>query len=510
MTHRFRHVSELDSRPVARRSDGAPGHSAHPAARRGPQGVGRTRQGPPESAAGRRAPRGAEVGTRRSDVATVVRRALPAVAGGRLAALPVTLGFWDGSQLPAAAPVAEAPVVFVREPTALAHLLRQPGQLGLVRAWLDGSLELEGELEAVLATRERFRDLGISRAERLRIALTATRIAGPGVWRRPPVPAIEARISGRRHSLARDRVAVRHHYDVSNHFYRLVLGPSMVYSCAYFATPHDTLEAAQERKLDLICRKLSLAPGERLLDVGCGWGSLALHAAAHYGVRAVGITLSEPQARYARARADAAGLSDRVEVRVADYREIADGPFEKIASVGMYEHVGHGELDRYVAHITGLLAPGGLFLNHGIARLASRPSGPDTFIARYVFPDGELHPIADLISSLHAGGLEIRDAESLREHYPLTLRRWAANLRAHQAEAIAEVGEARERVWRLYMLGSAQAFEAGEITVYQTLAVKHGAPHDLPLDRTELLRTTQPDADEPALRRDHGPLGEPQ
>jgi cyclopropane-fatty-acyl-phospholipid synthase len=259
----------------------------------------------------------------------------------------------------------------------------------------------------------------------------------------------------------------------------------MVYSCAYFADPDEGLDAAQERKLELICRKLRLVPGERLLDIGCGWGSLLIHAAARHGVHGVGVTLSEAQAAYARERIARAGLDDRVEVRVADYREIDDGPFDKIASVGMYEHVGRSGVDRYIASVRSLLRPGGLFLNHGIARLHSDPPAPDTFIARYVFPDGELHPVTDVMASMRAAGLEVRDVESLREHYGLTLRRWAANLAAHRDEAIAEVGEARERVWRLYIPGAAQAFESGEITVYQVLAAADGAPHNLPLMRGE-------------------------
>jgi len=307
------------------------------------------------------------------------------------------------------------------------------------------------------------------------------------LFRLPPIPAIEARMTGRRKSLARDRAAVRHHYDVSNRFYRLVLGPSMVYSCAYFVTPDDTLEAAQDRKLDLICRKLRLAEGERLLDIGCGWGSLLIHAASRYGVRGVGVTLSEPQARLARERVAHAGLEDQVEIRVQDYREIADRAFDKIASVGMYEHVGRYELGRYVGAVWNLLRPGGLFLNHGITRLTRHRPEPDPFISRYVFPDGELHPVTDIMSAMEEANLEIRDMESLREHYPLTLRRWVANLDANREAAIAEVGAQRERVWRLYMLGSALGFEAGEISVHQVLAARRGARHGLPLDRAELL-----------------------
>jgi cyclopropane-fatty-acyl-phospholipid synthase len=297
-------------------------------------------------------------------------------------------------------------------------------------------------------------------------------------------------VLGGRRSLARDRAATRHHYDVSNRFYQLVLGPSLVYSCAYFASPDDTLEAAQERKLELICSKLNLRQGERLLDIGCGWGSLLIHAATRYGSSGVGVTLSEPQAELARKRIAEAGLQGRVEIRVQDYREISDVSFDKVASIGMYEHVGRAQLDRYVRTVTCLLRPGGLFLNHGITRLTPHAPAPDPFFTRYVFPDGELHPVIDVMTSMHAAGLEIRDAESLREHYPLTLRRWAANLAAHREEAIAEVGPQRERVWRLYMLGSALGFEDGEISIYQVLAARPGAKHRLPLDRRQLLAPT--------------------
>jgi cyclopropane-fatty-acyl-phospholipid synthase len=315
-------------------------------------------------------------------------------------------------------------VVAVEDPRAVSHLLHEPGQLGLARAWVDGSLTVPGDLEDVLATRSAFADISLSVSDRVRLALTAVRIAGARVLRRAPIPEIEASVGGDPHSLVRDRGAVRHHYDISNDFYRLVLGPSMVYSCAYFASEHNSLEEAQERKLDLICRKLRLADGERLLDVGCGWGSLLMHAAANYGVRAVGITLSKAQATLARERVGLVGLAERVEIRVADYREPADEPFDKIASVGMYEHVGRDQLARYVGAVARLLRPGGLFLNHGIARLHSEAPTSDAFISRYVFPDGELHPVSDLTSSMQAAGLEVRDLESLRDHYPLTLRRW--------------------------------------------------------------------------------------
>jgi cyclopropane-fatty-acyl-phospholipid synthase len=449
-----------------------------------PLGAVRTRRAPhpPRPARGRRpvpAP-----GRRHPEVAAIARRALAGVADGRLACLPVTLRFWDGSVLPAAG---DAPVCVVRTPAAVAHVLHEPNQLGLTRAWVTGALDVEGALEAVLVRRHALDGVHLSSRDRARLAREAVRAAGPAVLRRPPVPESEARARGRRHSLARDRASVRHHYDVSNDFYRLLLGPRLVYSCAYFERPDATLDAAQERKLELICRKLRLAPGERLLDVGCGWGSLLLHAAAHHGVTGVGVTLSEPQAQLARERVREARLQGRVEVRVADYREISDGPFDKIASVGMYEHVGRAELDRYAATVTGLLRPGGLFLNHGIARLASEPPDHETFIERYVFPDGELHPVNDLLGAMRTAGLEIRDLESLREHYPLTLRAWSANLAAGRERAVAEVGAERERVWRLYMPASALAFESGEMTVYQVLAARPGGPHGLPLDRRHMV-----------------------
>jgi cyclopropane-fatty-acyl-phospholipid synthase len=419
-----------------------------------------------------------------SDVATKVRNALGDVAGGRLRALPFTLRFWDGSTLPGQSPT---PVTVVHSPKALTYILRAPNEIGLARAWVTGLLDVEGDVEAVLAARNRFRGIALSAADRLKLARAALRAAPSVLLQHAQIPAIEAAPRGRRHSLGRDRTAVRHHYDVSNDFYRLVLGPSMTYSCAYFETPGDTLEVAQERKHELICRKLRLHPGERLLDIGCGWGSLLLHAAERHGVRGVGVTLSERQAELARSRVRDAGLADLVEIRLADYRELGDGPFDKIASVGMYEHVGRSELSSYAATVAELLRPGGLFLNHGIARLASEPPGSDTFISRYIFPDGELHPVTEIQSAMQAAGLEVRDVESLREHYPLTLRRWAANLDAERERVVELVGLERERAWWLYMLASAVGFEDGDISIYQVLAARLGAEHWLPLDRADLL-----------------------
>jgi cyclopropane-fatty-acyl-phospholipid synthase len=397
------------------------------------------------------------------------------------------LRFWDGSEVPPPPGARGGLTLVVRSPDAFAYALREPNELGFGRAWVSGALDVEGDLERGLALRDRFRGLKLSIADRV-AALRAAARAGAVHLSAPAVPASEARVGGgRRHSLRRDRAAVRHHYDVSNAFYRLVLGQTMVYSCAYFSSPDDTLDEAQERKLELICRKLRLRPGERLLDIGCGWGSLVLHAAREHGARAIGITLSEPQAALARERIRNASLSDRCEIRVADYREVDDGPYDKVASVGMYEHVGRALLDEYVGHVKRLLRDGGLFLNHGIVRAKPRPWDKHSFIARYVFPDGELHPVGAVVDAMERAGLEIRDDESLREHYALTLRRWVANLTANRKAAIAEAGEERERVWRLYMTGSALAFEAGDISVHQVLAYKPGGPHGLPLDRAELV-----------------------
>jgi cyclopropane-fatty-acyl-phospholipid synthase len=419
---------------------------------------------------------------------------LDRLAGGALARRPFALRLWDGSELPATAPAVRGNGALlrmhVRDPRAVATIARHPDQLGLGRAWVSGALALDGEVEQALRACERLRGAHLSLADRLRALALARRAGVPLLGALPPPPA-EARVHGRRHSLRRDRAAVRHHYDVPTSFYRLILGPSLVYSCAYFAQPGEPLEAAQERKLDLVCRKLGLEEGQRLLDVGCGWGSLLLHAAERYGVRVVGVTLSRSQAAEARRRVASAGLQDRVEVRVADYREVADGPYDAIASVGMVEHVGVGMLATYARRLAALVRPGGRVLNHGIVRLRPARRSDRTFIARYVFPDGELHPLSAVVTAFERAGLEVRDVEALREHYPHTLRAWSRNLARNREAAIAQAGAERERVWRLYMAGSALAFERGEIGVFQTLAVRPGAPHGLALARQAQPRTVR-------------------
>jgi cyclopropane-fatty-acyl-phospholipid synthase len=297
-------------------------------------------------------------------------------------------------------------------------------------------------------------------------------------------------MKGRLHSRSRDRRAVAFHYDISNDFYALWLDRRMIYSCAYFSDPEQDLDTAQERKLDYICRKLRLERGERFLDIGCGWGGLIIHAAGEYGVNALGITLSRPQAELANERIQRAGLSGRCSVKVLDYREI-DEPagFDKLASVGMFEHVGEALLPEYFRRAWLLLRPGGTFLNHGIACRPVSAARGESFMDRYVFPDGDLVPVSTTLRIAEMTGFEVRDVESLREHYALTLRRWVRRLEEHSDEARRFAGDLVYRVWRLYMSGAAYAFDTGRNNIYQTLLVKpDNGKSGLPLTRTDWYR----------------------
>jgi len=280
-------------------------------------------------------------------------------------------------------------------------------------------------------------------------------------------------LRGRLHALRRDAAAIAHHYDVGNDFYRLVLGETMTYSCAYWAEKHYTLDQAQEAKYALIARKLGLRPGIRMLDVGCGWGGMVLHAAREHGVHAVGVTISSAQAELARKRVAEAGLSELVEIRLQDYREVGDGPFDAISSIGMAEHVGQAQLQAYATHMYELLAPGGRLLNHAISRRPGPVMDPKhSFLVRYVFPDGELHPLATTVDTLEQAGLEVRDVESLREHYARTCRAWVQRLDERWEYAVALSTPGRARVWRLYLAASALAFEQLRTGLNQVLAVR--------------------------------------
>jgi len=380
---------------------------------------------------------------------------------------PFRLTFWDGSELPASN--GGGPALHIRSPAAIAHALRAPGQLGIGRAYVSGDIEVD-DIDAAMAALLNFKPPPIDRAAQLRLALAAARAMGP--VKPPPVPETELRPRGRRHSPERDRRSVRHHYDVSNDFFALWLDRSMTYSCAFFSRDGSSLEAAQTAKLDLVCTKLALAEGERMLDVGCGWGSLAIHAAREYGVSVTGITLSEPQAALARRRAAEAGVADRVDIRVTDYRQLAGEPYDKIASIGMVEHVGSVQIDPYMSTLARLLRPGGQLLNHGIARLRVGDPEAGPFSERYVFPDAAPLHLSRIQTAVERAGLETEHVEGFREDYAETLRHWARRLDEHAAEAERLVGPERLRIWRLYLRAARNNFESGFTSVYQVRCSK--------------------------------------
>ncbi len=418
----------------------------------------------------------------------------------------VAVRFWDGSvERPPTGRAADFTLVLKR-PGALRRMLLPPSELALGEAYLRDDFDIEGNMEAATGLAE-------SVAGRLSSPSTLARLVsellslptndlptGHSV-QHPPI----GRLAGLRHSRGRDAKAVRSHYDVGNDFYAIWLDSRMVYSCAYFEWGAETLDTAQTAKLEHICRKLRLQPGERLLDIGCGWGGLAQYAAEHYGVEVVGITLSEPQAEWARNRIKEAGLAERCRIEVRDYRDLGErefGTFDKIVSVGMFEHVGRTKLPLYFQQAYRLLKPGGLFLNHGIVTLTSneptKPLGrvmeriwqPGEFVWRYVFPDGELVTPGDVIALAEGARFETRDVESLREHYAHTLRHWVWRLEANHKEAVRLVGEQNYRVWRLYMAACARAFATGRIGIIQTLLSKPrpDGSSGLPLTRADLYR----------------------
>jgi cyclopropane-fatty-acyl-phospholipid synthase len=389
---------------------------------------------------------------------------------------PVEFRAYDGS----AAGAPGAPVrITVRSPVAVSYLAQAPGSLGLARAYVSGHLDVEGDMYTALARMLPAQQMNISAAGRLRLL---RELGGPKllVPRIPPPPQ-EVRVNrrwlgGKRHSKGRDASAISHHYDVSNTFYEWVLGPSMAYTCACYPRPDATLEEAQAYKHDLVARKLGLRPGMRLLDVGCGWGGMVRHAAREYGVKALGVTLSEQQAVWAQRAIEEQGLSGLAEVRHLDYRDVTEGEFDAVSSIGLTEHIGKAQLPDYFSFLYGKLRPGGRMLNHCITRPDNQ--GPAQvaggFINRYVFPDGELEGPGFLMSLMNDTGFEVRHEENLREHYALTLAGWCANLDAHWDEAVAEVGTGTARVWRLYMAGSRLGFERNVVQLHQILGVKLG------------------------------------
>jgi cyclopropane-fatty-acyl-phospholipid synthase len=395
---------------------------------------------------------------------------------------PFAVRFWDGGELPAtSSPEAGSstqpttpPTFTVRSPRAIAHALRAPGQLGLGRAYVSGELAID-DIDAVMRLLGAWRPPPIAGRERVRLMLAA--LAAMGLTRPPRAPASELTPRGTRHSRERDARAVRHHYDVSNDFFRLFLGPTMTYSCGVWArSGATTLEEAQEAKLELVCTKLGLREGERVLDVGCGWGAFALHAAARHGVHVTGITLSPAQASFARERVREAGLEQQVEIQLADYRELVAEPFDAIASIGMVEHVGEVQIDTYAARLAQLLKPGGRLLNHGIAR--QRHSDPEAgdFSERYVFPDAEPLHLSRVLLALERAGFATQHVEGFGADYAETLRHWAQRLDDSLDEATRLAGEERVRVWRLYLRAARNGFLSGFTGIYQVRAALPGGP----------------------------------
>lgn len=406
--------------------------------------------------------------------------------------LPVRLEAWDGS---VAGPEG-APLVVLRSPDALRRLLWHPGELGAAQAYVTGELDVpeqEGwDLSAALTHafavgRERGLS-GVRLSPRALVDAIRT-AAGLGALGRPPAPpASQAQVKGRLHSLARDRSSISHHYDLSNDFYSLVLEPQMAYSCGYHATPDVPLEEAQRAKLDLVCTKLGLEAGMRMLDVGCGWGSLSLHAAQHFGARVTGVTISKEQKAFIDARIVERGLEDRVEIRLQDYREVPERDhFDAVGSLEMGEHVGATNYATYVEVLRRAVKPGGRVLVQQMSRQGAgggKHPGGGPFIESFIAPDMTMRPVGETVGLIEAGGLEVRDVHALREHYVLTVAGWKQNFEANLEEIRALVGEEVVRVWRLYLVGGALAFRDGRMGVDQILAVRPGAAHTLPVVRT--------------------------
>lgn len=403
---------------------------------------------------------------------------------------------WDGQTLPAAGGFTPRFTLVLTHPGALRRMFFPPGELSLGEAYLRGDFDVEGDMIAAAGLGAALEQLSPGDWLQAARQVLSLPVSDP-----PQVYAAgrqRVKLRGVTHSRARDRAAVTYHYDTGNDFYRLFLGQWMAYSCAYFPTRAADLDSAQAAKFEHICRKLRLQRGERLLDVGCGWGGLLVYAAEKYGVQATGVTLSQPQAEFGQDWIRGAGLVDRAGVVVRDYRDLDPArPFDKIVSVGMFEHVGRARLPEYFASAYRVLRPGGLFLNHGIAAQQRRAPGwieriflqRGQFIQRYIFPDGELVPVSAALAEAEQAGFEVRDVESLREHYALTLRHWVRSLEARRAEALRITDERTYRAWRLYMAASAYGFEAGQINVFQTLLSRSRAGAvELPLTRSDLYR----------------------
>ena len=408
--------------------------------------------------------------TRKSGVAVEIAMALAPFVGGEL---PVRLSAWDGSQTGPA----DAPHVVLRSPRALRRLLRHPGELGAAQAYVTGELDVEGDLDEALThvwsvAHERqlsgIRPTPAAIAALLKVARNAGAIGLP-----LPAPASQAALSGRLHSLGRDRQAIHHHYDLSNDFYSLILDPHMAYSCGYWRSEDDdyTVEDAQRDKFELVGRKLGLGPGSRLLDVGCGWGSMSLYAAEHFGAHVVGVTIAAEQKRFIDARIAERGLQDRVEIRLQDYRDVPEGNFDAVVSLEMGEHVGQRNYPTYVKVLHDRVRPGGRVLVQQMSRRGRHPGG-GPFIESFIAPDMHMRPVGETVDLIEGSGLEVRDVHALREHYVRTVGAWHRTFEDNFDEVVGLVGEEVARVWRLYLVGGAMAFRDGRMGVDQILAVR--------------------------------------
>jgi cyclopropane-fatty-acyl-phospholipid synthase len=390
--------------------------------------------------------------------------------------MPVRFTAYDGSAVgPPDSPVG----LELRTERGLSYLLTAPGDLGMARAYVAGDLVVHGvhpanpyDVMAALMNHLRFRRPSPTEAVRLVRALGLSHLRPPAPPAEEHLPRWRRVVEGVLHSKERDAAVIQHHYDVSNRFYELVLGPSMTYTCAVFPREDASLEEAQAEKYDLVARKLDLQPGQRLLDVGCGWGGMVRHAAREYGVRTLGVTLSREQADWAKEAIDAEGLGDLAEVRHLDYRDVLEGGFDAVSSIGLTEHIGRRNYPAYFSFLHGRLRPGGRLLNHCITRPHNHDEDTGAFIDRYVFPDGELTGVGRIVRAIQDTGLEVQHVENLREHYAHTLAGWSRNLEEHWDECVAEVGEGTARVWGLYMVGSRLAFERNELQLHHVLAAR--------------------------------------
>lgn len=402
------------------------------------------------------------------------------------AGLPLAFDAYDGSTYGPSGAVCR---IRITDRRALNYVATAPSDLGLARAYAAGYLEVEGDLYEALTMLAGDRAAELSWADRVSVL----RRLGPGILRPIAPPPEETRPGlrwGWRHSRGRDSRAVSHHYDVSNTFYEWILGPSMAYTCAVYPYEGATLEEAQEEKVDLVCRKLDLQAGQRLLDVGCGWGTMVIHAAENYGVTVLGVTLSRQQAEWGQKRIAELGLSSVAEIRYDDYRNVTETGFDAISSIGLTEHIGAKNLASYVTFLASKIRPEGRFLNHCITRdVTTAPPRTGGFINRYIFPDGELEGVGTIVSAIQDNGFEVRHEENFREHYARTCADWGANLEAHWDEAVQEVGAAKARIWRLYLAASRLGFVQRRIELHQVLGVRTDEGRSgMPLERLTFSR----------------------